>query len=429
MKAPNYSELQQLVYTGIENLLPLNENNVHEIIATKERYRRRANREITIIERLGKEDFFLTAVKLYDFLKKERHAFLGPGRAYSTASLVCYTLGLNDIDPMEYELSPARFLDPEDGNMEIQIEMDEDASNDVFYSIAEHFGQENVARMPMKISKGYNPEKAGAEYAIDNEGNKIYLHVCAIIIALDGVANHVPVNILTDDKGRQFLCLTNYTKSQDLNGAHMYNLLRSEQLTIMNRIYKNLGKTWNRWHWGKVNTENLLETNDNSFIETGFIIGKKARKWFKEYGCEKTTDVLLTAYAYDREPRIPRLWTELYSRYIYPWGINFDEQLFSILMDAAGFTWEETAHVWHVLKTPNPIEEEKLKHQFLKRGVGNGYLESDLNTIWTGCFERKWKLNMKSHAIGLMALHSAFAKMKESYPVLFAEVEKEVKNI
>ena len=75
-------------------------------------YQERLSYELDIIEKMGFSNYFLV---VYDFIKyaKKNKILVGPGRGSGAGSLVCYSIGITDIDPIEYDLLFERFLNPE----------------------------------------------------------------------------------------------------------------------------------------------------------------------------------------------------------------------------------------------------------------------------------------------------------------------------
>lgn len=75
-------------------------------------YIERLNYELSIIEMMGFSNYFLV---VYDFIKyaKKNKILVGPGRGSGAGCLVCYSLGITDIDPIKYDLLFERFLNPE----------------------------------------------------------------------------------------------------------------------------------------------------------------------------------------------------------------------------------------------------------------------------------------------------------------------------
>lgn len=75
-------------------------------------YQERLLYELDIIEKMGFSNYFLV---VYDFIKyaKKNKILVGPGRGSGAGSLVCYSIGITDIDPIKYDLLFERFLNPE----------------------------------------------------------------------------------------------------------------------------------------------------------------------------------------------------------------------------------------------------------------------------------------------------------------------------
>ena len=83
-----------------------------EFSHSPEEYEERLAREIRLIKEMGFAGYFLI---VWDLIKsaRERAFPVGPGRGSAAGSLVAYSLGITDIDPIEYDLLFERFLNPE----------------------------------------------------------------------------------------------------------------------------------------------------------------------------------------------------------------------------------------------------------------------------------------------------------------------------
>lgn len=77
-----------------------------------ENYQIRLDMELEVINNMGFTDYFLI---VYDFIlyAKKNKIVVGPGRGSAAGSLVCYSLGIIEIDPIKYNLIFERFLNPE----------------------------------------------------------------------------------------------------------------------------------------------------------------------------------------------------------------------------------------------------------------------------------------------------------------------------
>src|SRR5271157_2071584 len=75
-------------------------------------YEQRLSREIGIIQQMKFSGYFLI---VWDFVRyaRERSIPVGPGRGSAAGSLVSYSMGITDLDPLQHELLFERFLNPE----------------------------------------------------------------------------------------------------------------------------------------------------------------------------------------------------------------------------------------------------------------------------------------------------------------------------
>ncbi len=106
----------------------------------------RLNYELDVIQRTGFGDYFLL-VREFANATRDRGIFYGV-RGSAAGSLVSYCVGITDVDPVEYDLTFERFLNPERISMP-DIDMDfEDARRDeVIQYVNERFGQDHVAQI------------------------------------------------------------------------------------------------------------------------------------------------------------------------------------------------------------------------------------------------------------------------------------------
>ena len=72
-------------------------------------YKKRLERELKAIEEKNFEDYFFVIADMVNYAKK--HMLVGPARGSSAGSLVCYLIGITDIDPIKFGLLFERFID------------------------------------------------------------------------------------------------------------------------------------------------------------------------------------------------------------------------------------------------------------------------------------------------------------------------------
>ena len=107
----------------------------------------RIEHELRIIEDMGFPDYFLIVWDLIRYAK-ERRIRTGPGRGSAAGSIVSYSLGITDLDPLGYGLIFERFLNPGRREMpDIDMDFDERYRAEVIRYAAERYGSDHVAQI------------------------------------------------------------------------------------------------------------------------------------------------------------------------------------------------------------------------------------------------------------------------------------------
>jgi DNA polymerase-3 subunit alpha len=107
----------------------------------------RLETEIEIIKNMDFPGYFLV---VWDFIKyaKDHGIPVGPGRGSAAGSLVAYSLGITDVDPLQYDLLFERFLNPERISMpDIDIDFCMNRRGRVIDYVRDKYGEENVAQI------------------------------------------------------------------------------------------------------------------------------------------------------------------------------------------------------------------------------------------------------------------------------------------
>jgi DNA polymerase III subunit alpha len=110
-------------------------------------YEQRLARELGIIQQMNFSGYFLI---VWDFIRYAReHAIpVGPGRGSAAGSLVSYSLGITDLDPLQHELLFERFLNPERISMpDIDIDFCMNRRSEVIDYVTQKYGRDNVAQI------------------------------------------------------------------------------------------------------------------------------------------------------------------------------------------------------------------------------------------------------------------------------------------
>src|SRR5436305_5939371 len=110
-------------------------------------YEQRLAREIAIIQQMKFSGYFLI---VWDFVRyaREHDIPVGPSRGSAAGSLVSYSMGITDLDPLHYELFFERFLNPERISMpDIDMDFCMNRRGEVIDYVTRKYGRENVAQI------------------------------------------------------------------------------------------------------------------------------------------------------------------------------------------------------------------------------------------------------------------------------------------
>ena len=129
--------LHSLCYRGLEKRL-------QGVNLNKDLYKKRLDYELSIIDKMGYDDYFLI---VWDFIKfaKNNGILIGPGRGSGAGSLVAYSIGITSVDPIKYNLLFERFLNPERVSMpDIDTDIADNGRDEVISYVHKLYGDNHV---------------------------------------------------------------------------------------------------------------------------------------------------------------------------------------------------------------------------------------------------------------------------------------------
>ncbi len=115
--------------------------------ADAQKYLQKLDDELAVIKNMGYVDYFLI---VWDFIHyaREHDIMVGPGRGSAAGSLVSYTTGITDIDPVRYNLIFERFLNPERVSMpDIDVDFCFERRQEVIDYVVEKYGKDCVTQI------------------------------------------------------------------------------------------------------------------------------------------------------------------------------------------------------------------------------------------------------------------------------------------
>ena len=188
-------------------------------------YIKRLYHELDIIHKMGFDDYFLIVWDYVTFAKKQG-IMVGPGRGSAAGSLVAYSLGITNVDPIRYDLLFERFLNPERVSMpDIDIDFQDNRRDEVIAYVEEKYGLDHVASIVTFST--YGPRTT-----IREMGKVIGMQPSQ----LNRIANKVPNNYKNRKSLRQAYELSSFRR--DINNTQLRYVF--DALCIIEHLPKNI---------------------------------------------------------------------------------------------------------------------------------------------------------------------------------------------
>ncbi len=154
----------------------------------KPEYKARLEFELSIIDRMGFNGYFLI---VQDFINwaKVNDIPVGPGRGSGAGSLVAYSLRITDLDPLPNFLLFERFLNPERISMpDFDIDFCQDRRQEVIQYVTQKYGAPSVAQI---ITYG----KLQARAAIKDVGRVLGMNYAEVDLVTKLIPDKLNINL------------------------------------------------------------------------------------------------------------------------------------------------------------------------------------------------------------------------------------------
>ena len=447
-------------------------------------YKKRLIYELDVIKNMGYVDYFLI---VFDYVKyaKNNDIMVGPGRGSAAGSLVSYSLGITEIDPIKYDLLFERFLNPDRITMpDIDIDFDAVKRYKVIDYVVEKYGREYVSNImtystlsskqvlrdvskcleiDLKIVdklcsyidsktllkdnlndnvKGmlnqYSNLKSAYSIAIKLEGLKrqIGTHAAGVVISSEKLTNVIPVIKSNDNY------LTGYTMEylEDL-GLLKMDFLAIKDLTILDNIIKSIENKIGR----KINIHSIPLDDKKTFHE--FSIANTSGVFqFESSGMKNFlhklnpncfTDLVAALALFRPGPmgnidtyiarktgkeEVDYIDDSLESILKDTYGIIiYQEQIMQILSKMANYSYAESDLIRRAISKKKLNIIEEEREKFITNSIKNGYTESVVKKVYDLIVKFANYGFNKSHSVAYALVGYEMCFLKTHYPVYFYE--------
>lgn len=136
--------LREIAAAGLQEKLKhlqLRDHSEHQ------KYFERMEYELGVIEKMGFSGYFLI-VSDYVRWAKSQNIPVGPGRGSGAGSIVAWSIGITDVDPIRFKLFFERFLNPDRVSMpDFDVDFCQERRDEVMYYVQKKYGYESVAQI------------------------------------------------------------------------------------------------------------------------------------------------------------------------------------------------------------------------------------------------------------------------------------------
>lgn len=429
-------------------------------------YVKRIKYELDIIMRMHYGAYFLILDDIVSYAR-ENDVYVGPGRGSGAGSLVLYVLGITKIDPLKYELSFERFLNPErEGMPDVDIDFDSEHRDKVLEYAARMWNASPIAtyvryshktlvhdlakilRLPRDLEKlaADNGEDSDEFRALCDADTK-FEHAYGILMnQIRHKGKHAGGVIITEQSvplertGDKLVASWTEGLHNELSyvGIVKFDLLGLSALSALRRLEKRHGKT-------------AQQPKENDKVFTLFQTGDLAGifQFSGSDGIKKLTvklhptrfedlvainalyrpgalDVGATD-AYPKWKKEPRRIHPSVDRILAPTygAIVYQEQVMAIFSKLTGGSLGEADLARRIIVKAKPEDPEwvgrmnALRETFVTGAVSHGFTKENAETFWHELAAHSRYSFNKAHAVAYARIAWELAWWKYYYPASF----------
>ena len=442
------------------------------------KYVDRLKYELDVIISMGFCNYFLV---VWDYVKyaKKNNILVGPGRGSAASSLVSYSLGITDIDPLKYDLLFERFLNPNRVTMpDIDIDFDADKRSLVIDYVISKYGKDKVCQIVTfsnllakqvirdlarilnisnykiddlvknfddkndlkhqlnnlsvrKIINSDNEIKRLYDIALHLEGIKRHtsVHAAGVIISNKNLRDYIP--LLLDSSGN-YLCGYTMNYIEEL-GLLKMDFLGLKNLSLVDSIIKEVDISFNDIPLDDEKTYKLFSLG---MLNGVFQFESKGMRKFMTDLKPSNINDLIDAVALFRPGPIDNIPLYIKRRngkdkitYINrnledilksTYGIIiYQEQIMQIASSMAGFSYAKSDELRRAMSKKKEDLLLSYRNDFIIGSINNGYSKQEAQEVYS-LIEKfaNYGFN-KAHSVSYAIIGYKIAYLKVHYPLIF----------
>jgi len=447
-------------------------------IYNKGKYAKRFKRELKLIQEKGYVDYFLVVADLVKYAKTRM--CVGPARGSAAGSLVCYLLGITEVDPIKYGLYFERFIDINRHDLpDIDIDFQDDKRNLVINYLKKKYGEDNIAQIGnisrlkpksalirfakalkinigdveelkdsitgMSIEKSLKETEAGKTfiksfpnmhdvYRVEDHALHSSVHAAGILVSTKPTTNYCGIN--SREKNQRIAMI-------DKRDAEAINLLKIDALglrtlTIIADICEQIGKHYTWIYDIPLDDKKTYKMFNNHRYNGIFQFeGESAIKLAKKMKIKNIEDISIInalcrpgallsggANRYLKRRSGKENFQYLDSAESFTKAtestfgvIVYQEQVMQIAREYAGLSWSKVSDLRKAVSKSKGLD--KFEKLFLKGCKKNGHKKQNAKAVWEDIkVHGSYSFNI-SHSISYSIISYLTAYFKSHYPFEF----------
>lgn len=194
------------------------------------KYLERLQMELSVVRRLGYAPYFIMVADILSYAR-DSGVFVGPGRGSSAGSLLAYSIGITEVDPIRYSLYFERFLNKDRiSPPDIDVDVSDIGRPLVLAYVREKYGEDHVASIGSFSTLG--PRQALRDISIAHDVPEQRMNEALKAIPFDPMIKYEDVRKISAVKaglGEQILNL-----GDALHGKHRHSSTHAAGVVVSN---------------------------------------------------------------------------------------------------------------------------------------------------------------------------------------------------
>lgn len=419
-----------------------------------ETYKKRLEYELSVINKMGFNRYFLIVLDIINFAKKENILY-GPGRGSSAGSLVSYCLGITNVDPIKNGLYFERFLNEGRKTMpDIDLDFESLKRHLIVEYLADKYGNNNVAhiltfsnfkekQLEKDLNKVFGKTKYDKEQIIKKLSGNIRhhsIHASGIIISSKDINDIACVNY---DAVRNISVVQSSMEELSYMGLIKFDILSVSMFDIIKQTLDLINLKLEDIKFDDKKTFDLYNKGQTAAIFQ--VEANNMTRFIKQFKINKLEDLSLALAIFRPGPlnsikeikniknNKPNYEFEKLKEILDPsYGIIiYQEQIMEIAKSIAGFSLSEADDLRRAISKKNENIFKEYEEKFIQNCIKNGY-DKELSLKLYHKLEKfaQYGFN-KSHSISyaMVSYYSAYLKANYMKEYMMVNLNNNINDI